>query len=56
VSSGGGHGIVDGDNGQRADACAALLDDVELGNFFVQRAAGEGDVENALLEFACFFF
>ena len=55
MARGRGHGVVDGNNGNRADAVPVLLYDVELGNFFVQRAAGQGDVEGALFEFARFF-
>ena len=52
----GRHRIVDGDDRQRAHAVAALLDDVHLGNLFVQRTARQRDSENGLLEFARLLF
>ena len=55
MTCGGGHGVIDGDDGERAHACAALLHFVELGDFFIERAAGEGDAEGTLFEFARFF-
>ncbi len=42
--------VVDRDDRQRADAVAARLDDVHLRDLLVERAAGKGDPEDALLE------
>ena len=55
MTGSGGHGIVDGDDGQRADGIAALLDHVHLGDFLVERAARQRDAEHRLLERAGLF-
>ena len=49
-----GHRIVDGDNRQRADRIAVLLDHIHLRDLFVQRTAGQRDAEHARLERAVF--
>ena len=55
VPGGGGHGIVDGDDREGADGDAVLFDDVHLGDFLFERAAGELDAEVAALEPAVLF-
>ena len=55
VPGAGGHGIVDGDDGQRADRVAVLLHHVHLGNLLVERAAGQRDAEHGRFERAVFF-
>ncbi len=42
--------VVDGNDGQRAEAVAPRFDQVHLGYLFFERAAGEGDPEHAALE------
>ena len=54
VAGAGAHGIVDGDDAQRADGVAVLLDHVHLGDLLFERAAGERDAENAVLVLAGF--
>ena len=47
--------VVDRDDRQGAEAVAARLDEVHLGDLLVERAAGEGHAKDALLEAAVFF-
>ena len=44
------HGIIDGDDGQRADGVAFGLGFMKLGNFFFERAARQRYAERAFLE------
>src|SRR5690606_2438474 len=48
------HRIVDDGDRQRADRFAARLDQVHLGDFFLERAAGKRDAEIVALESAGF--
>src|SRR5213078_4363791 len=47
--------VVDRDDRQGAEAVAARLDEVHLGDLLVERAAGKGHAKDALLEAAVFF-
>ena len=46
------HRVVDDDNAEGADGVAAGLDQIHLGDFLVERAAGERHAERRLLELA----
>ena len=46
--------IVDGDDGEGAEAVAARLHQIHFRNLFLERAAREGDAEDAFLEGAVF--
>src|SRR5205807_8557359 len=52
VTGGGADRVVHRDDRQRAEAVAARLDEVHLGDLLVERTAGEGHAEDALLEAA----
>ena len=54
VSGGGAHRVVDDRNGERADRVALRLDQIHLGDFFVERATREHHAERTLLELAGF--
>ena len=44
------HGVVDHDQGQRADVVAAAFDQVHLGDLLAQRTAGDGDAERVVFK------
>ena len=52
MAGGGAHRIVDDHDGERAERMALGLREIHLGDFLVERTAGEHDAELALLELA----
>ncbi len=55
VAGGRAHRVVDDRDGERAERVALGLRQVHLGDFLVERTAGEHDAERALLELAGLF-
>ena len=50
VPGGGGHGVVNGDDGEGSDGIALALHLIHFGDFFVEGAAGQLDSEDAGFE------